>query len=205
MNTRTPDAPAASAGRHGGSARAACEPLIDAVDALRQRHAAEGAARVLDQRAVERHLLQRLVEQRGEMALQAVAQRLRRRTRPLQLPVEAHPFLDQVAVQRAGGAQHQIDLGRLVEERRLLEMRPHLAFQPHDQPRQQDVLQRMAIHLARAGAEFAGLRQAGEPLESAAAAASTPNGSARAWSSSGAIAGKLRLGAPDRAAPPAPP
>ena len=43
-------------------------------------------------------------------------------------------------------------------------MRAHLAFQPHDQPRQQDVLQRVAIHLARAGAEFAGLRQAGEPL-----------------------------------------
>ena len=28
MNTRTPDAPAASAGRQAGNARACCEPLI---------------------------------------------------------------------------------------------------------------------------------------------------------------------------------
>src|SRR4029077_12094631 len=82
-------------GRPPGRHRARRLRALDrAVDTLREGCAAERAARVLDQGAVERNLLQPLVEKRREMPLQAVAQALRRWARPLQLPIEAHPFLD---------------------------------------------------------------------------------------------------------------
>ena len=44
----------------------------------------------------------RLVEQRCEMLRQAVTDRLGCGTRPRCLPVQLHPFLDQIAVQRSG-------------------------------------------------------------------------------------------------------
>ena len=47
-----------------------------------------------------------------------------------------------IAVGRVKAAEHQIDLQRLVEEARIRTVRLHLLFQPVDQPRPQQALQR---------------------------------------------------------------
>ena len=130
------------------------------VGVLGERLARQDAAHLSDQRPVQRHLLQLVFQHRLHMSRQRLARVGVFVAREARCEIGAHPLLDQSGVERALPAEDQVDLQRLVQEIRLLEMRAHLLLQPRQQPRQQQPVQRAVIRIDRRRAQLRALVEA---------------------------------------------
>ena len=158
--TRAPAAPRESAGRHGVTAFAAAD------GAMREYTRLASGTRLNVARAASISAPSSGISGNGcairisRWRDRVSAHRRQDRARVGCLPVRRHPRAHQIAIERAGAAEHQIDAHRLVQEIRPAQIAVHLGFQPPDQARQQHPLERVPVDAARAGRQLGVLRQA---------------------------------------------
>src|SRR6185312_12864147 len=95
--------------------------------------------------AVERDLRQRLFEEGVEMPLQRREVGGVLRPRKLRRPIERHPALDELLVERPLLAERQVDLERLVEEIGSVLVLRDLSFETDQHARQQQAPERAVV------------------------------------------------------------
>ena len=168
--------------RHVRSAALRGDPVLDRrvmrlrlqkrVGALRHPHARERRLRLLDQRAVERHLplppvihvehgLEMLAKQRPPL-------RVRRARELAFLPVPREPGQDQIIVDlRRLASEHEVDLERLIDEGRIVDILLDLLLKGQDEPRPHQPFEGLPVQIVgrvlktRALAEAEGLFERG--------------------------------------------
>ena len=146
--------------RHVGAAATRGDPVLELlgmrlgfqqrIGAFGNAHARQRRLRLFDQRAVQRNL-RRLVdveiEHRDEMrAKQFASLRIGRAGIHVLFPIGREPVDDQILVDDGRlAAQHQIDLERLVDEARVVDVLLDLLLEPQDEPRPHQALQRRLV------------------------------------------------------------